>query len=74
MVAAKSEDEEIISDSVSYLIELAESYPKMFRSVLANVCPLMLGIMSNKELEPGESFFLEGGRGLHAKGIFRTLT
>ncbi len=50
--------EEIISDCISYLIELAESYPKMFRSVLTSVCPLMLGVMSNKELEPGRNIIV----------------
>ena len=50
-ILAQGDREDAIIDSLSYLIELAENFPKMYRPVLSQLIPFMAEIMANETLE-----------------------
>ncbi|KAI8903813.1 armadillo-type protein [Gorgonomyces haynaldii] len=52
-VMADTAHEDNAVECLGYFIELAESYPKLFKSVIAEVVAFMTQQMQNKELEDG---------------------
>lgn len=52
-VMQQPDKEEMAVESIGYFIELAEAFPKLFKSVIGNLVQFMTEQMKNKELEDG---------------------
>ena len=51
--ALEAHAESQVMESLSYLIDLAEYYPKLLRPVMSKLVPYMIQIMTTSELEDG---------------------
>ncbi len=54
LLASAGEDEELVADSLSYLMELAEYQPKLFRPLFSQLIPFVAGILTNAPNAEGE--------------------